>query len=40
MCRHFDEQVDRVAQICNALMSVLSGVEELTLDFRRTEESD
>jgi len=33
MCRQFDWQVDCAVQICNALMSALSGVEELTLDF-------
>lgn len=32
MCREFDWQVDCAAQICNALMLTLSGVEELTLD--------
>ncbi len=33
MCREFDWQVDCAAQICNALMPALSGVEGLTLDF-------
>ncbi|KAH8999889.1 hypothetical protein EDB86DRAFT_3075578 [Lactarius hatsudake] len=33
ICREFDWQVDCAAQICNALMPVLSGVERLTLDF-------
>ncbi|KAI9451454.1 hypothetical protein BJY52DRAFT_1352074 [Lactarius psammicola] len=33
MCREFDWQVDCAAQICNALMPTLSGVEGLTLDF-------
>ncbi|KAH9016379.1 hypothetical protein EDB83DRAFT_2439017 [Lactarius deliciosus] len=33
MCREFDWQVDCAAQICNALMPALSGVEGLTLEF-------
>ncbi|KAH8999890.1 hypothetical protein EDB86DRAFT_618187 [Lactarius hatsudake] len=33
MCREFDWQVDCVAQVCNALVPALSGVEGLTLDF-------
>ncbi|KAH9037017.1 hypothetical protein EDB84DRAFT_1577669 [Lactarius hengduanensis] len=33
ICREFDWQVDCAAQICNALMPMLSGVEGLTLDF-------
>jgi hypothetical protein len=32
MCKPFDWQLDSVAQICGALMPVLSCVEELTLD--------
>ena len=32
MCRTFDWQVDCAAQICNALMPMISGVEELMLD--------
>ncbi|KAH9008458.1 hypothetical protein EDB85DRAFT_2164366 [Lactarius pseudohatsudake] len=33
MCREFDWQVDCAAQICNALIPMLSGVEGLTLNF-------
>ncbi|KAI9435926.1 hypothetical protein H4582DRAFT_2161393 [Lactarius indigo] len=33
LCREFDWQADCAAQICNALMPALSGVEGLTLDF-------
>ena len=33
MCRQFDWQIDSAAQICNALVTSLSGIEQLSLEF-------
>ncbi|KAH9019892.1 hypothetical protein EDB85DRAFT_547324 [Lactarius pseudohatsudake] len=35
MCKNLDWQIDCAAQVCGALMPVLSGVEKLTLDFHK-----
>ena len=32
ICKQFDWQIDCAAQICGALMAMLSGIEQLTLD--------
>ncbi|KAH8978124.1 hypothetical protein EDB86DRAFT_981500 [Lactarius hatsudake] len=35
MCKNLDWQIDCAAQVCSALMPVLSGAEKLTLDFHK-----
>ncbi|KAI9432327.1 hypothetical protein H4582DRAFT_1105061 [Lactarius indigo] len=35
MCKNLDWQIDCAAQVCSALMPMLSGVEKLTLDFHK-----